>query len=249
MEDEQQKFLPTEIKATQTADEKLYTLIEKALDGDNADALEKVINLYNQQQDREIKREFEAAFSALQADLPAILATRFNIQTKSKYAKLDDIHKVIKPLLREHGFSTRYESPENYIDGFVQQTFILTHNNGHSAKNSAIVQVDSKGIQGASNKTETHGTGSALTYARRYALCGLLDITITEDDDGNAAGGIPRITPEQQSIVLNLLEEVPQDTKDAFYTVYAKVSDMPLDQFKNSLMRLKQAKGVGHAVS
>ena len=35
-------------------------------------------------------------------------------------------------------------------------------------------------------KADPQGLGSAITYARRYALCAILGI-ITEDDDGNAA--------------------------------------------------------------
>ena len=38
-------------------------------------------------------------------------------------------------------------------------------------------------------KADPQATGSAVTYARRYALCAVLNLNIEDDDDGNAATG------------------------------------------------------------
>lgn len=222
-------------------DDPMYALIETALERGNADALEQVVSLYNTQQDRELKREFEAAFAAMQAEIPAILASRRNNQTNSSYAALDDIHKHVKPVLREHGFSIRYESPDVQPEGFITATCILTFKNGWSAKNTSSVPIDNKGIKGSQNKTDTHGAGSATTYARRYSLCGLLDITVTDDDDGNAAGGAPKVTQEQQSIIMELLHSAPDDTRIAFHGKYPSVKDVPINSFKDCISWLKAA--------
>lgn len=37
-------------------------------------------------------------------------------------------------------------------------------------------------------KTDSQGQGSAITYARRYSLCAVLNLVADDDDDGNAAG-------------------------------------------------------------
>lgn len=215
-------------------------LIEKiALQGGDVSALEAVIRMHNTQQDREQKREFEAAFTRMQADLPAIAATRHNKQTDSKYAKLADIQKIVKPILRQHGFSTRYESPDVQPEGLVVETCVLAYENGYSIRNTESMPVDSKGIAGKANKTETHGTGSAVSYARRYALCGILDIAIA-DDDGNAAGGEPRITQAQQNVLLKMLADAPDYTEQDFYSAYADVKDVPVKNFNSAIQRIKQ---------
>lgn len=238
---------PTKEIATIDENSRFYDLIEMALEKNNADAIEQLVNLQNQQQDRQREEDFEVAYADLQAEIPAVLKTRNNEQTRSTYAKLDDIHKAVKPVLQKHGFSTRYESPDIQPERMVVATCVLTFKNGWKVKNTATIPVDNVGIKGTANKTEAHGTGSAISYARRYALCGLLDITLTDDDDGNAAGGVPRITPEQQAIILELLQDVDDDTRAQFYLSYPKVADMPLDNFKGALLKLKQAKGLNNA--
>jgi hypothetical protein len=49
-------------------------------------------------------------------------------------------------------------------------------------------------------KADPQGIGSALTYARRYALCAMVGIAPDDDDDGEAAMGRPQTTqaPMQQ---------------------------------------------------
>jgi hypothetical protein len=44
-------------------------------------------------------------------------------------------------------------------------------------------------------KADPQGIGSALTYARRYALCAMVGIAPDDDDDGEAAMGRPQTTP------------------------------------------------------
>lgn len=48
-------------------------------------------------------------------------------------------------------------------------------------------------------KTDPQALGSAITYARRYALAAILGLNIEDDDDGNAASG----KTEQQKPWLN----------------------------------------------
>jgi len=226
---------------TTSPDVGMYELIEKiALGGGDIAALEKVIELHNSQQDREAHREFESAFVVMQGDLPKVAATRHNNQTNSDFAKLEDIDKVVKPILKEHGFATRYQTHQNDEKGLVTATCILSYKNGHSERNSVSMPVDDKGIKGTVNKTQTHGTASALSYAKRYAKCGVLDIAIG-DDDGNAAGGEPRITSEQQSILLTLLQGVPESVSIEFYKSYPEVKAVPLSSFASFVTRLKEA--------
>src|SRR5262249_39252909 len=51
---------------------------------------------------------------------------------------------------------------------------------------------DGKGPKGGDVMSRTHATGSALSYARRYLLLMIFNISVGgDDDDGNRAGGQP----------------------------------------------------------
>lgn len=45
--------------------------------------------------------------------------------------------------------------------------------------------LDNAGIQGTVNKTGPHATASSVTYAKRVAICALLNISTGDDKDGN----------------------------------------------------------------
>jgi hypothetical protein len=220
-------------------------LIRQLATDPNADIakLQMIVDLHNSQQDRAARQEFEAEFVKMQAKLPKIAATRENSQTRSKYAKLEDIQAAVKPILAEHGFSTRYESPENQPHGMVVVTCVLTHKNGHSARNTKSIPVDSKGIGGNANKTETHGAASADSYARRYALCGVLDIAVG-DDDGNAAGGVQRVTKARAGILNGYYYALPDNVKEVFLRKYGEVESVPNDKFNEALdwFKVQEAK-------
>lgn len=220
--------------------DRLYDMMEIALEKGNANALEQLVNMQNRQQDRQREEEFERAFAEMQAELPAVLKNRFNQQTQSKFAKLADIQKAVKPVLLKHGFSTRYESPDEQPERVIVATCILTYKNGWKAKNTSRIPVDNIGIKGNANKTEAHGAGSATTYAQRYSLCGLLDITLTDDDDGNAAGSTPRVTHEQQIILHELLERASEEVKTRFHSRYPGVKDVEVPSFAAVVAELKK---------
>lgn len=61
-----------------------------------------------EREDREdaARREWLAAFSLVQKEIGPIFRTNENDHTKSKYADLADIERVVTPILTKHGFST-----------------------------------------------------------------------------------------------------------------------------------------------
>ncbi len=66
---------------------------------------------------------------------------------------------------------------------------------------------DGKGAKGGDVMTKTHATGSAVQYGRRYLLGMIFNITVSKDDDGNAAGNKPQefVTEEQVMALRDLL--------------------------------------------
>lgn len=105
-------------------------------------------------------------------------------QQKYKYADLTSVIEAIKPALIKHGlFFTQCPAPAN---GGVQLETILHHAGGESMSLGSLFV--------PANKNDAQAYGSALTYARRYALVTAFGVPV-EDDDGNAA---TKSAPQQE---------------------------------------------------
>ena len=102
-------------------------------------------------------------------------------QQKYKYADLTSVIEAIKPALVNHNlFFTQHPRPN---DRGVEVETILHHAGGE------VFSLGSLFVPAANNNAQ--GFGSALTYARRYALVTAFGVPV-EDDDGKAATAAPR---------------------------------------------------------
>jgi hypothetical protein len=137
------------------------------------------------------------------AEIEAATKSATNPHFKSKYADLGAIIEAIKPPLIKHGlfFTQRCQPAE---DGVSVETVL--HHSGGEKESLGTLYVPA-------NKRDPQGFGSALTYARRYALQTAFGVP-TEDDDGNAAAqSAPRaaaapkspvVTDEQRDLIQQL---------------------------------------------
>ena len=96
---------------------------------------------------------------------------------KSKYTTLDVIVDTIKPLLAKQGLS--YIQSCGGDGEKVSVTTFIMHTSGEWIETDPLVL--------KADKATAQGAGSAITYARRYALAATLGIASDEDDDGNIA--------------------------------------------------------------
>jgi hypothetical protein len=158
---------------------------------------------------------FDAAFSAMQADLPTITAKgTIEIREKgsgptgriiqsTKYAKWEDINDAIKPVLQRHGFSLRFVTGLA-DDGRVKVTGILG-GHGHREESVFILPHDSTG-----SKNAVQAIGSSTSYGKRYAACALLNITTRgEDDDASSfvdQDDRPKISTKQIDNLMDLCD-------------------------------------------
>ena len=136
-----------------------------------------------------ISREetMKAAFIQLQAALPKIgkdqtarVKTKTGADFSYTYASLPTILAAILPVLHKHGFALAQRIEKEH--GETVLVTELIHENGvmHGGK---YPLTDTGDIQ---------DLGSAITYARRYALTALLGLAPDDDDDGAAAKKAPR---------------------------------------------------------
>ncbi len=118
---------------------------------------------------------FAEALSAAQAELTDPPKDSVNPHFKSRYSSLNTILKTVRPILAKHGIA--FTQTTDIIDGqFVLVTRLLW-------RDEEIV--GRYPIQ--PTKTDPQGQGSAITYARRYALQAIVGVAADDDDDGNAA--------------------------------------------------------------
>ena len=114
------------------------------------------------------------AILQFQKNSGAVVMSAVNPRFKSKYASLTDIQKAIRQPLADAGLVIVHQLGENQT-----MTSSLVHaETGQSISSTynLIVQRD-----------DMQALGSAITYAKRYAVAALLDIITDEDDDGNKA--------------------------------------------------------------
>lgn len=119
------------------------------------------------------------ALAQFQAEVKNPASTADNPFFKSKYAPLNDILSMTRPILSKYGLSV-LQSPSG--DGQnVTVTTLITHESGE--------WIESEPLTLKADKATAQGAGSAITYARRYALSAMLGISSEDDDDGNLASG------------------------------------------------------------
>jgi hypothetical protein len=116
-----------------------------------------------------------AALAKAQGELRHAQKDRENPHFKSRYADLASVIDAVREPLSKNGLSYT-QLPSSSPDGVVLTT-ILLHTSGEWVTSHLTVPL---------TKRDAQGVGSALTYARRYALASMVGIA-QEDDDGNAA--------------------------------------------------------------
>jgi hypothetical protein len=148
----------------------------------------------------EAKAQYERAMARLQPRLPRIDKRGVIKLGKGEipYARYEDIHAIVQPLMIAEGFSITF--PSSRTPTGVLLTAKLAHAAGHSETSEMQLPAD-KGP----GRNELQALGSALTYAKRYLLCGLLNIVTCDEDDDGISACAQYLTPAQVDHIADLL--------------------------------------------
>lgn len=167
----------------------VLSMISGLVQRDNFDihALEKLMQLNREEEDRQSKREFNRDLSEMMSEIPVIAKTGINTYNGTKFAKLEDIVEKTRPILHKYGFSITYKQDQQIIDGaktepnsifcMMTVTCVLKHRLGHEESNS--IQLPIATIKG---QTPIQAMGMGSTYGRRYTLMQALNIAVADDD-------------------------------------------------------------------
>jgi hypothetical protein len=182
------------------------------------------------------KAPLAKAFVAAQKAMEGIKKAATNPAFKSKYADLAHVVEGVTPALNEAGVGV-LQFP-SYDGDLVGVTTTLLHESGSSVTGTLHLRP---------TKSDPQGCGSAITYARRYALLAITGCA-PEDDDGNAASqrhplqnaAPARLSAAQLAEVEDLIEKsgaAPTAILQA-YAVRA-LADIPAEAFQKLRAQLQ----------
>lgn len=152
----------------------------------DAGKMREVIAMARDEQNRIDDRIFQLAKMEVQNAIPPIKRDSYNEHTKSKWAKLEKISAIADPIIRRNGFSLSYGSAECPLKDHYRITCDVTHTpTGYTKPYWIDVGMDSVGAKGGGTKTLAQGSGSSVTYAKRFLKIMIFDINVVgEDFDG-----------------------------------------------------------------
>jgi hypothetical protein len=158
---------------------------------------------------------------AIQAELKAP-KNQFNAFGKYKYRSVEDILEAVKPLLLKYGCTLIIEDEVKEVGGivFIESTASIQKDmEGRAVTAQAGIDINRKGMDVAQS------FGSSSSYARKYALSGLLLIDDNKDPDStNDHGKGPAVTKTK-----------PTDEQFAYLVRYLNGTDAQRKQAKEAL--------------
>jgi hypothetical protein len=184
--------------------------------------LEHFLKVGRELQQDQAKAQFNAAFAALKLDLPVIdkkgvVLKKGSTEKMYAYARYDDIHEAITPLLSRHGFATSFDfsEPES---GRLQVALRLLHIGGHSESYHWTLPAMGQNTF----VSNLQNAAAARSFGKRCVLIDALDIlTRDQDSDGRPVKPPEQIT-EEQAIRIEEITRTCNDKDPKFSANFAK---------------------------
>lgn len=174
--------------------------------------LERLIEMQERVMRHNAKAAFNAAFAKMQPEIPEIdekgkIVAKGSV--RSTYAKLEDIHATIKPILAKHGFAIRHRT--EWPDGnpaVIRVVGILSHEQGHAEESVFQAPMDS-----SEYRTDIQSMGSTVSYGRRYTTLDLLNIATRAQDNDGATAGRPQPPDGYEDFIFSLRSAASKGVK------------------------------------
>lgn len=170
------------------------------------------------------------ALSQFQESCPPIVRTSNNPFFKSKYASFDDIQKHIKSHLSKNGLVV---TQANIVaDGLPFVESIVWHvDSGEHIKSVFPV---------IAGKSTAQDYGSAVSYAKRYSLTGLLNLIIAdEDDDANRVSVGYGNTTITTAVAPSTPPELPALEPDKYDAMVKFINDGKIKEVESAIKKYK----------
>jgi hypothetical protein len=186
----------------------------------------------------EIKRGDDmSVLSKIQKELK-VGKGKWNDFSKFNYRTCSDILEAVKPLLPD-GYSVILNDKVILVGDrfYIEATATLNGEQSFSCTALAREPVVKKGMD------EAQVTGTASSYARKYALSGLFAIDDSEDVDAkeNPVEDVKTVSEIQQSTMVDLLDATQSDHKKFCMAMgIATLADLPEASYEKALGLLQK---------
>lgn len=178
-----QKMEPQAVAAPpQSETERMFSMIERMATDPQVDPakLREILSVKQAWEADESRKAFASAMANFQSRCPII--EKLDTANGRGYARLDRIHREIRPLLRECGLWFSWTVCEEREGGLIHLEGILGHSSGHQVPCRQLISLPDK----ISGTNAAQRAGSGQTYAKRYGELAALNVVTGDDDDGNA---------------------------------------------------------------
>jgi len=164
-------------------------------------------------------KELYQALAAVQAEMPAMDKSATNPHFRSNYVPLEALVETLNPLLEKHGLLW-FTQPRD-VEGTPALRYTLVHlESGENLTDVMPLILD---------KQNSQGLGSAITYARRYALTSVFNIIAELDDDGNKASPKPTVKDDTPKTFTDKFKALKTGKKAADVREWAASQGFTLD--------------------
>lgn len=199
---------------TTQQDNGFLSLMQQALTTPNMDMsiLKDMLAMQKEVMAQQAIIDFNNDFSEMSKEIPVIAHTKKSYSTT--YTPLEDIVNIVRPILSKYGFSISFNNTQE-AQGFVKVTCQLRHKAGHMIENMLILptEVVTKGMNAM------QAIGAAISYGKRYTLCGILNVATTADDDNDGFATNAKIESSKKKLSDVRLEKAIEQVNAGVITV------------------------------
>ncbi len=170
-----------------------------------------------------------AALCLAQAEIKGAVKDSTNPFFKNNYADLASVWDACREPLTANGLSV-VQFPVS-TEGGAGVTTVLLHSSGEWLSETLILSV---------SKDDAQGMGSAITYARRYALAAVAGVCPQDDDGDGAAQGFQKLRDKGVAILENAAKsglEALQTAWGTFPNDMRMVCKRDLDRIKGTIRK------------
>jgi hypothetical protein len=199
--------MTTENTQLSTPQNPISLLAGQDMSGIDTEKLSKLMELQERWEARQCEKLLADAMANFQASCPSTIKSRKS--DRGQFASLDDIMFAIRSTLANNGLSVSFDTntPES---GKLTAVCHVMHRDGGRFNREVTVPVDS-----AMRANDTQKMGSAISYAKRYALVAALNIIVSDHDDDGQNAGTKTITALQSDELTDMLFNAPAGTLEA----------------------------------
>lgn len=199
---------PTTALAPMSEALSLLNIIATAAENPNVDVvkLQALLDMQERVVAKQAEGAFNKALARLSANMPRVKKNgRVDLGKGGggyDFAKWEDMDAVIRPLMRQEGFTLSFNTASKDGGGATILGTLL-HEDGHSRTVSIPLALDS-----GAGRNNLQAMGSTLSYGKRYCAEMLLNIVREGVDDDGQDGGTDRITADEAAQIRKELDDL-----------------------------------------